>query len=890
MRGRVAAVLLLLSIVSLDSSGQCEYTPQFSGQFRSTVYDVAVDGTYLWTATGYGVQLLQVTAGVPEVVDAVALMGATRGIAVAAGQNIAYAGSGSRVFVLRRNGNQIEIVRFVDAPDVVNDLVVSGALYVATRNGIAHYHVIDPANPIRSNALLSTSRANVLDLHVAGKTLYAADGDRTVEFFDISVASLPQRTGALETSLRAGAVHSGPDGTIYVSDDFGQNTEIFGGPTSFGVAPYGSTSLAMTESNAVFLAGSDRTLRAVDLSAFTKSIELFEQQLAPTGGSENGIYDIERSGNTLYVAAGDIGLLTYDVSAIAHPFPLILHEADEAATSALVITGSTPRAYFTDVAGLIVETNLEGQFQRGWNKGGAPILHDSRGSDLLLSSDKTVSLSSMTAVTTYQATFRAAATEAFVVGADTIVALLADQSVWTVNTTTDATPQQVDTGGAKISFLARNATIYALGQIKDDGTTVIHLPATSKKYTIEGVATGGLAINATHAAFFTFRGINLVDLATGAVTVLPGSTRVLPKQLFFTGNHLLVLGERALSVWDTTTGTLTREHPLPANAVRMHAGAGRAAIATDEGIMLVDYLDELPKLAAGPDLNRFYTKVVTGRDRLYLFGLDGVDVFETVIGAAPHSLTSVREPGLVDIAATQELFFTLGGDGTVTSYSRSGVLLAQTLINEGTDTQVLSIFTAGEAVWVTISKGCFSGTCQKRTLVLDPRTLAVTSSLEGGAVDVTVAGTRAFALLDLPVEIAAFDIANPLQPLMTAHREAPASAMSIAFANDRVLVLGDKLYKYTQSLVAAGEEFAASNADPQQIRVVGNCAIVTGRFDVPGLYHGGTFASFSLIELPSTALSVASVGDNRVYVLTEHSIEVWTLGPVAPAGRRRAVR
>src|SRR5688500_11707432 len=102
MRGRVAAVLLLLSIVSLDSSGQCEYTPQFSGQFRSTVYDVAVDGNYLWAATGYGVQLLQIITGVPEVVDAVALIGPTRNI-VAAGQNIAYAGSGSRVFVLRRN-------------------------------------------------------------------------------------------------------------------------------------------------------------------------------------------------------------------------------------------------------------------------------------------------------------------------------------------------------------------------------------------------------------------------------------------------------------------------------------------------------------------------------------------------------------------------------------------------------------------------------------------------------------------------------------------------------------------------------------------------------------------------------------------------------------------
>src|SRR5688500_8966361 len=123
MRGRVAAVLLLVSLLSLDSSGQCEYGPRYSGQFRSTMYDLAIDGDYIWAATGYGVELLRITAKGPELVDAIAVLGETRSIAVASGQNIAYAGSGSRVFVLRRNGDEIEIVRAVDAPDTVNDIV-----------------------------------------------------------------------------------------------------------------------------------------------------------------------------------------------------------------------------------------------------------------------------------------------------------------------------------------------------------------------------------------------------------------------------------------------------------------------------------------------------------------------------------------------------------------------------------------------------------------------------------------------------------------------------------------------------------------------------------------------------------------------------------------------
>lgn len=886
MRGRVAAVLLLLSSLSPETSGQCGYAPRYSGQFRSTIYDVAVDGSYLWTATGYGVQLRQITSEGAEVVDALALPGSTRSIAVGTG-NIAYAGSGSQIFVLRRNGNQIEFVRGVDAPDVINDLEVRGALFAATRSGIAHYHLIDVTNPTRTTVALTTSRPNVVDLEITGTNLYAADGDGSVDIFNISVPTAPQRTGSLESALRVAAVHAGPGATIFLSDDVGQNTEVFGGPASVGRFAYGSLSFAATTSNAVFIAGSDRTVRAIDTTNFNKPIELFEQQLAPTGGSSNSIFELARSGNSLYVAAGDSGLLTYDISSIAPPFPLISYSAAPA-TSTQILEGSTPRVYLAEISGVISETSIDARFNRGASVGGTPILHDSRGSDLLFSNGKNVSLFAMTFPATFEGSFAAMVTQAVVLGTDTIVALLVDGTVWTLKTTAGAKPEKVDTGTALISSLARNATTYALGEVTEEGQTVIRHG--SKKYTIEGAATGGIAISATHAAFFTFRGINLVDLASGAVSVLPDSTHLLPKQLLFAGTDLLVLGERALMVWDTANQTLKREHLLPANAVRMDAGAGRAAIATNEGMVIVEYLEELPSISNEPDLNRYHTKAVAGRDRLYLFGLDGVDVYETAIGSAPHLLTSITEPGFVDVAATQEMFFILGGNGTVSAYSRSGARLAQTLINEGVDTQVLAIATAGDAVWVTISKGCFSGACEKRTLILDPHSLAVTASFAGGATDVTAAGTRAFALLDLPHEIAAFDIANPLVPVMTAHVIAPASAASIAFANDRVLVLGDKLYKYTPALAAAGEHFATSTARDQQIRVGGNCAIVIGRNSNVELYDAGSFAGFSQIALPANAQSIAVTTDGRLYVLTEHSIEVWTIEPPKTPAKRRSAR
>lgn len=883
MRGRVAAVLLLLSSLSLDSFGQCGYVPRYSGQFRATVYDVAVDGAFLWTATGYGVQLLETTSRGPEVADAAAVAASTRAIAPN-GTGLAYAGSGSKIVVLRRNGRSIEVVRSIDAPGAVNDIIVTAThLFVATRNGVAHYDLIDPANPRPTNAVLTTSRANVTSLALASNTLYAADGDTTVEFFNVSIPSVPQRTGAIETQLRAGEVHVGGDGFVYVSDEIGQNTDVFAGSARVARVPYGSTSFAATATGALFVAGGDRTLRALDLSNTTRPAELFEQQLAPTGGTSNDIFELVRSNNTLYVAAGDLGLLTFDIAALTQPFPMVGYGGG-ATTSALVIEGSAPKAYFTNAAGSITETSLQLATLRSASPGPS-IVHDSRGSDLLLSADKKVSIASLEA-TAFDATFRAAVSEAFVVG-DSVMALLADQSVWSVKTTAGSTPQQVDTGGAKISYLARFGSSYALAEVREDGTTVLHLP--SKKYTIEGAATGGLALNATHAAFFTFRGVNLVDLATGAVTVLPDSTGVLPRQLLFAGTDLLVLGERTLQVWNTITRTLARSHPLPANAVRMHAGAQRAMIATDEGMLAINYLAKLPELVAEPDVNRYYTKAVAGREQLYLFGQDGVDVYSTVTGLAPRFVTAVREPGLIDVAATAGMFYTLGGNSEVTAYSSAGVPVARTVVELGADTQPQAIFTAGEAVWVTISAGCLSGVCQQWTAVLDPQSLAVAGMMEGGVTGLFVAGTRAYALLDEPREIAVFDISQPVLPGLIAHAAAPPSASSIAVANNRVLVLGDKLHTYSPALAATGAHLDASAAPAAHIAIAGSCAVITGRGDNPELYDAATLTAASTqLEVPSNVRSIATQS-GRVYLLTEHSIEVWALDPAAPS-KRRATR
>ena len=101
MRGCVAVLSLVLS---LSSYGQCNWAVRYSAPFRTTALDVSTGGGFVWLATGYGVQLL---SGEAEILDAVALPGLTRVILAAPAGDLAYAGSGSQIFALRRVGNKI---------------------------------------------------------------------------------------------------------------------------------------------------------------------------------------------------------------------------------------------------------------------------------------------------------------------------------------------------------------------------------------------------------------------------------------------------------------------------------------------------------------------------------------------------------------------------------------------------------------------------------------------------------------------------------------------------------------------------------------------------------------------------------------------------------------
>jgi hypothetical protein len=889
MCGRAAVPSLLVLLFSLEVQAQCNWTPRYSGQFRTTAFDIATDGDgFLWLATGYGVQLLRETGGAPEPLDSAAVPGSTRVIA-ANGAGLAYAGSGSRVFVIRRAGSKLEVVRSIDAGAIVNDIAVTSRLFVATRNGIVHYDLLDPTNPVPTNVSLFTTKPNVTSLAVSGSTLYAADGDDTVEVYNISVPSLPQRTGTLTSHARSSVVHVTQQGLLFVSDDAGQNTDVFGSTGRIARVPFGSISFAGTADGGHFVAGLDRTVRAVDFSVPARPAELFERQLAPTGGTNNSIYALERSGNRVYVAAGDIGLVTLDVSTFAAPYPLLSYGGG-ATTSSLLIG---ERVWFTDAAGTITEYALPSLTSvRSFSGGAEAILQDGAGDLLLYSGGSNVILSRPDGTQVAQSSYRAAVKKAVHADGGPIVTLLVDGSVWSAPASAGSSPVGV-AGLTDISSIARAGQAIAAAQILDNGTTVVRYYATSvgaepRVFTIDGVATGGLALNESYAAIFTFRGVNLVDLGSGAVSVIPDSTRLIPKQMAFAGSTLLLLGDDTLQVWNTNARQLEREHTLPVTALSMSVAGERAAIATSVGTMAVRYAAALPSPIGDAPGNRYYTRAVAAADRLYLLGDSGVDVLSTAIGFAPAFVSGIRTAGVVDIAATDDGLFTLSSNSTVVAYSRMGVALAQTTINEASDQRPLALAAAGDVLWVSMSRGCLTGGCQKKTLVLDPRSLLTTSSLSGGVIDVVTSGTRAYALFDLPAEMRVLNIADPLHPSQVVAAASPANASTIGYWDQRVFVLGEKVFAFREStLLPDGEHFDA--AQGRRLRTTMSCAVLTGEAGA-GVYRLPQWSAVApATELPSPVRTIAHA-EGRLFILTDHSVEVWSSTDAEPPAKRRAIR
>jgi hypothetical protein len=897
MPGRVKAIFLLsvFFLLSFDAVADCsQWTATTSSPFRNTAFDLSVDGNFLWVATGYGVQLLE--GG--RVVDSIGLPGTTR-VVKASGNGYAYAGSGSSVHVLRRDGRSITTLTSMALANTVNDLeIVSSGLFAAINGGIVHFDLLNPAAPSRTNVALPTSTPFVTSLATAKNKLYAADGDSTVEVYSMAIPLLPAHIGTLTSIPRASSVHATPDDEVFISDRFGQGTDVYSGTTFRGRVMLVATSFAASAGEIHFIAGPDRTLRAVDFSNLANVAELFTTQLATTDGNVNEIQAMAMVGKTLYVAAGDSGLVTLDTTSIARPYPLVSYSTGPTNS----VRTSADKAWFMANSGRITQMRIDPAGialveERGWNAEPGSMVRDQRDNGLLTTNGAKATVWALVTTIPVQATnvtFAAPIDDA-VMSNTHLVALLSNGSVWTAPNG-QTTPAQVSV--PVMTFLARAGSAIALAEVRDtDEKTVLHyypagdFAATPQRFTLDGAASGSIALDATRAALFTFEGITVIDLASGNTRIVPNSSLIIPRQMAFSGDDLLVMDSRRLLVYDDAR-TLVRDHVLPAEALAFDATPSVTAVATVRGTAAIRSLAELPRTSTAYS-NRFYRQFAAGAGRAYLFDHERIDVLSTVLPQRPQYVNTISSPGVIDLAANDAGLFTLSGNGTVTAYSRAGMQYAQASISEGFDTQPIAIHTAGKALWVSLAVGCNIQTCNDwKTLVLDPGTLAVTATLPGNVTDVDVSGTRAYALSSFPDQIRVLNIADPLHPAPIVTAVGKFLAASIQYSSGKVYVLAGKVYGYSEATLTQTEEHLTGSvtAAPQRLRIDGSCAVISRDANPPVLYDLPSWTpSARQFTLPSPLRSFV-MEPSLLLMLTDHSLELAYPAPTGTPPRRRAAR
>ena len=584
-------------------------------------------------------------------------------------------------------------MRGIDAGATINDLLLTTLdLYVATANGLSQWDLLDPTTPSKMPAIFTTSSANVRSLALSGSTLFAADGDSSIEAFNISIPSIPNGVGTIASSLFGPTAVNATGGRLYISD--GQATEIFtnidgGGGTAVKVASdsFGAVAIAPVistgTSTAIFAAGADRQVRAFDLASAAAPVELFRVQLQPSGGNVNRIGRIAVASNRLYVAGGDLGLLTYDTTSFTTPFPLRSYATG--ATTSVVSLGTN--VYVSRAASGITEfaqssTGALTQL-RSWDSKNDTVWDGGNGF-LLTSSGATASLWALSpAIPTLvsSVTLRAPIVSAVMIGTTGYFVLSesSGNTLWSADLA-PVTPvaQQIALAATKPSFIARSGSALVLAELRTDGTTALSYfaspdftktPATAS---VAGLASGGVALSGLVAAVSTFNGVTLADFANGTTTLLPQSSGAIALRLAFAGTTLVEMTDTALLIWNTQTRTLTKQFTLPAAPVAVHVGPDNAVadLATEDGITSVQLAatTRLPSLLYTTNGNAYYKKLVAGSQRLYFFDGRNVDIFTNTM----QYTGGIRTPLIIDVAASDSGAFTIQNNLAVTSYGREG--------------------------------------------------------------------------------------------------------------------------------------------------------------------------------------------------------------------------
>jgi hypothetical protein len=912
---RKLSIVLVLSFTFATSAASSGLETVYDGAYRVTALDVAVDGTSVWVATSWGIALHETSTGTPRPVVTRPLAGTTSSVEV--GSSRVYVGSGSTVHVFARSGS-VNHVGSGDASGTINDLLLIGSyLYAATSSGVEQFDLLDPDKPLAIRTL-TTSTGFALRLAVAGTSLYAADGDSSVEVYNIQIPSFPQGIGSFGSLARTQAV-SEAGGRLYVSD--GQKTDIWFGTgasmSPVGTIAAGGNSVIPFGNGSVYMAGDDRRLRVFDVTAASKPVKIFVSDAGPVGGTVNRLLRIATEGTRLHVAAGDAGLQTWETSGFEAPFLIRGYEGPSVGSVAAFTGGVVATLGTAGLARYDVGDGGELTERGAWDSGTASVAQDASDSTLLVSSGSRLrrfDLTPSTPVETGSVTLAAPVRSAVLVNGNA-VAVLFDQTVWNVDFTAGSV-SKANLGEARPLFVAAGNGDLAFAEFNEDGTTTVlffdggNLEASPVTSIVDGAASSGIALSNARVACFTFRGISLVDFsAGGAVTVIPESNIAIARDLTLSGTTLLILTSTSLQVWNTASQTLEQDVALEGSvtAVAHSASQPSAIVGTGEGLVSVQFASgsepDFVEDATG-GTTRYFREALLGDRALHLW--DGRDVLSRVLDLSgipgPGRVVSAAESA-IGVAAVGERLYFLTPAGEVAGYSAAGLKVVSYQVDESVDQRLLSIRSVAGALWVSVEVNCLSGGCEFRTLVLDPRSeITKTATMSGGVIAADERGTAVRAIFEVPDEIRTIDVASPYHPTVVAQSSSTGSPVALAYDQKRgaTYVLGDVLYVYDSGLNLAAQLLEPYEADPtgrlgyidQGIHVLDDQAVVTGRTFSPQVYTINSATAWFPAELPgSGAAAVRSsvVRGGMLYLLSDYSLEIWSSSPIA-VPRRRPIR
>ncbi|MEO8217747.1 MAG: hypothetical protein ABI718_11755 [Acidobacteriota bacterium] len=913
--------LFLSVLLSATAMAQCDFRSVYGGAYRESALDASVDGNDLWVATSFGVTLFDRSVSPPRAITSIAIPGTTSHVEAAG--ILVYAASGSSVYAIRKSGRALQIAGSINLALPINDLLyLPPYLYAATSTGVLQLDLLNPVAPVVATHL-NTSAGPALRLANIGAMLYVADGDNTVDVYTLQIAPLPQKVGefnALSQNLAVTAVGD----RLYVSD--GSRTNVFSGggssPAFVGIANGLPSLFAFgTSGGALFTAGSDRRLRVLDYLDPARPVTLVDTEVPFTAGTINRIESITGAGNSVYVAAGDAGLITYDVRDFKAPFPLRVNPV-EGATSVfslgnVVVSSAVAgglRRYSQNEAGVLT---LTAQWPQS---GGTWVVQDGAGTRVLASSGPTLTLWDIG--TTPPASIRtdsfASPIASAILLSGSAYAVLGDHSIWKVDLSSGAgAPVRVALSDASPSLIGRGGVALGMADLTAAGTTIIRYfasgdPASSSiAATLEGSATSGLAISSDgRAAVTTFRGLQIVDFRSGSPSsrVVPGTDTNLYSDIQITGSDVFLLTSNTLEIRDLNSGELKKEFLLPGSpgAFSYSVDGGQiVSIAAADGILSVKALGETtqPLLLDSPRAERYFRKIKSSGRQLLLTDGRSIDVMLVASDGLPgprlHIVTSATP---ADVTAIDGIVYAISTSGRLTGYGSNGTVVADTQINEGSDLVASSLTNIGGALYAGVTRGCLSGGCEKKTIIFQVTGggLVQTAELAGALVDAAVSGSRAFAIFDTPDEVRVLNIGDPFHPVVLGTRVSEGKPVSIDYSTtlDTIYALGDRLYGYSSvSLTKTAELLDPYTADlsgrlsylDQTVRIFGNCAIVAGRSFQPSIFSIAGVGQWDAVSSPPVPAAVRSIVviEGRIYLLTDYSIEIWSTAAIP--GRRRPI-